>query len=939
MSDGLESANATHSAVSSHNHKFNPIDVTSPHVVYTVLGGFTVLFGMFSLFIREKMYIGEACLAFIFGVVVGPYGANIFNPRDWTKGNEDHVNEITLEITRVVLAIGVFAIGVELPKAYMAKHWKSLFFLLGPCMAYGWFVSAGIIYALIPALSFKSSLAVAAALTPTDPILAAAVIGGGWADKHVPTHLRHLLAAESGCNDGAAFPFLFIAIYLTIYDDVGLAIRDWILITWLYEIVLSVFLGALMGWLFRQVMKFCERKNLIDRQSYVAQYVSLAMFSNGVTTLIGSDDLLAAFASGAAFAWDGFFNRQTEATVFSSVIDLLFNVATFIYIGAWMPFDAFTNEILTLKPWRLIVIAILVLLLRRLPAILALYRWIPDIKTFREAVFAGHFGPMGVGAIFIATLAAKELGDVPETGPENQQQILAASIQPIVSFMVLCSIAVHGLSIPFFSLSKRVHTVRRTWSRQHSKEGSPEWAHGVRRADAPEGVVINQDATMPNGATGSASGSENEKTRIPDDEAERRARAIPDVLDGDVQSDDEESPTPSSRHRRPTHPAVLDATRYLDDHAAAHADGSLMPKGRILSKEWQEGPHLVIEHRAEDDDTGEVEVTVVRNAFASNEQLQLEREIKQFTVASELVKHEVQQHIESFGQQAQRKLGELLHRVSSSSLLGGSDPGHDKGKAKDSSDKEQDRGDIKIEVERPGDDDEWLDEPGQDQLKSSPHRARKTKRRTSVSSGQSGSPVIARPVPARRRGSASGNRPHVPPISTSNNSSSSGGTDIMSPDADTPSRGRMSAVPGRLRPRELSPARSIRFAISDDTAHDRDAPMPISPRATHHARSGSGLGLHRTQSNNGGSGLGLPRTASNQGGSGLGMSRTSSIQGGSGLALSRTSSIQGGSGLGLTRTSSAHGLGGSGVGLPSRTQTQSIGGENGTHTPQRKPTH
>jgi len=28
-------------------------------------------------------------------------------------------NTITLELTRVVLAIGVFAIGVELPKAYM----------------------------------------------------------------------------------------------------------------------------------------------------------------------------------------------------------------------------------------------------------------------------------------------------------------------------------------------------------------------------------------------------------------------------------------------------------------------------------------------------------------------------------------------------------------------------------------------------------------------------------------------------------------------------------------------------------------------------------------------------------------------------------------------------------------------------------------------------
>lgn len=96
-------------------------------------------------------------------------------------------------------------------------------------------MSAGLIFALIPGLSFLSSLAVAACLTPTDPILAAAVVGGKYADKHVPAHLRHLLAAESGCNDGAAFPFLFIAIYLVTQSSDRHAVEDWFLITWLCE--------------------------------------------------------------------------------------------------------------------------------------------------------------------------------------------------------------------------------------------------------------------------------------------------------------------------------------------------------------------------------------------------------------------------------------------------------------------------------------------------------------------------------------------------------------------------------------------------------------------------------------------------------------------------------------------------------------------------------
>ena len=50
---------------------------------------------------------------------------------------------------------------------------------------------AALIFALVPGLNFLSSLAVAACLTPTDPILAAAVIGGKYADKHVPAHIRY----------------------------------------------------------------------------------------------------------------------------------------------------------------------------------------------------------------------------------------------------------------------------------------------------------------------------------------------------------------------------------------------------------------------------------------------------------------------------------------------------------------------------------------------------------------------------------------------------------------------------------------------------------------------------------------------------------------------------------------------------------------------------
>lgn len=575
---------------------FHPLSVTSPHIIYACLGGFVVMFGMFSLFIREKLYIGEACWAFLFGVIIGPYGANLIDPRTWAGHDGVVSNAITLEFTRVVLAIGVFAIGVELPKAYMARHWKSLFFLLFPVMTWGWFVSAGLIYAFIPEMSFLSSLAVAACLTPTDPILAAAVVGGKYADKHVPAHLRHLLAAESGCNDGAAYPFLFISLYLILDATPGVAVRDWFLFLWLYQILLSVIFGSLIGFGFRHLMKFCERNDLIDRQSYVAQYVSLAFLTIGIMTMLGSDDLLAAFCCGTAFAWDGFFNRQTAESVFSSVIDLLFNVAAFVYVGAWMPFDSFTNATLKLSVWRLIVIAILILLLRRLPIMIVLYKFIPDVKTIREAVFSGHFGPIGIGAVYISTLAVESLPR-PNYPPTNQTEYLALTIQPIVSFMVLCSVATHGLSIPFFSLSRRVHSVgSRTLSR-HPPD--PEWALQTRVVSRPEDIVINRDhiSEMEKGEAGvstESSGTTSKRTSV--------GTAVPpaaiDTRSTEIAEEGEASPS-----------GTLTEEEFGKENP---------PDGSETELEWREGPHKVIERRRGPGQ--EVEIEVVRNAYDTQQE-------------------------------------------------------------------------------------------------------------------------------------------------------------------------------------------------------------------------------------------------------------------------------------------------------------------------------
>jgi NhaP-type Na+/H+ or K+/H+ antiporter len=53
----------------------------------------------------------------------------------------------------------------------------------------------------------------------------------------------------------------------------------------------------------------------------------------------------------------------------------------------------------TLSLGRLIILAVLILLFRRLPPIFAFSKWLTAIEKRGEIVFLGWFGPIGIGAL------------------------------------------------------------------------------------------------------------------------------------------------------------------------------------------------------------------------------------------------------------------------------------------------------------------------------------------------------------------------------------------------------------------------------------------------------------------------------------------------------------------------------------------------------------
>jgi hypothetical protein len=106
-------------------------------------------------------------------------------------------------------------------------------------------------------------------------------------------------------------------------------------------------------------------------------------------------------------------------------------------------------------------------------------------------------GPMGVGAIFIATLAVTELPPGDPDADTTQVDKLRDVLVPVVAFLVLSSVVTHGMSIPFFSLGRRVHSITYTWSRNASmdtrRDEEPAWTTHARRIIPGQQIVINRD--------------------------------------------------------------------------------------------------------------------------------------------------------------------------------------------------------------------------------------------------------------------------------------------------------------------------------------------------------------------------------------------------------------------------------------------------------------
>jgi NhaP-type Na+/H+ or K+/H+ antiporter len=239
---------------------------------------------------------------------------------------------------------------------------------------------------LVVGLPWAEAFLLGAALSPTDPVFAAAIVGR----EEVPRRLRHLLNVESGVNDGLALPVVVLLLAMV-------QVREAHVGTMLGELALGVILGVAVPWVAIRL----ERSRFF---SAIAIYQPLNAFAIGLlvfalASLTHANEFLADFAAGVTVA-----SMSTEVRgafhEFGEILAELLKLAALLVFGALIS-PGFLAEI----PPSGYALAVLVLIAVR-PIALGLALLGSELG-WREWVAAAWFGPKGFASVVYGMLILK----------------------------------------------------------------------------------------------------------------------------------------------------------------------------------------------------------------------------------------------------------------------------------------------------------------------------------------------------------------------------------------------------------------------------------------------------------------------------------------------------------------------------------------------------
>lgn len=382
----------------------------------------------------SRFPISLAMICVGLGVAIFSLDVLSFNPdpRTW--------DTMTERLTELVVIISLMGAGLKLDRPVSLKGWGPTWRLLAIAMpltiaATAWLGVVGLGFTLAMALLLG------AAMAPTDPVLASDVQTGPPKSGE-ENEVRFNLTAEAGLNDALAFPFVNLAILLSLSGAAvwtGQGLAEWAAV----DVVWKLVAGAAMGWAVGKAMGwliFQAHNKGISRHADGLVAIGATFIAYAATELAHGYGFLAVFVCAltirASEREDDFHEEMHD---FAEQIERLLMMLLLVLFGG-----ALANGLLDALTWTDALVGLAVLFIVR--PVVGYLSLIGTPLPQRDRVMLAYLGIRGLGSVYYLAygLSHGDFGD-------------SERIWAITGFIILVSIIVHGITAtPLMALLERL---------------------------------------------------------------------------------------------------------------------------------------------------------------------------------------------------------------------------------------------------------------------------------------------------------------------------------------------------------------------------------------------------------------------------------------------------------------------------------------------------
>jgi NhaP-type Na+/H+ or K+/H+ antiporter len=372
-------------------------------------------------FSASVIYLGLGLLA---ALVVGLTGS------DWIDPIEDA--SLLEHMSEIAIVVALFSAGLKVERSLRRAEWTAVLRLLLVAMPLT--IGAVALFGVhVMGLGLGTAVLLGAMLAPTDPVLAGDLGIGppGEEEGEQESEPRFAVTAEAGLNDGLAFPFVFLGLFIVERSGTGW-LGEWLAADVVYGIAAGLAIGGAGGWLFAWLaVRLRDRQFLATiLDGWLALAAVLLLY--GVAETAGGYGFLAAFAGGLGFRRyerDHEVNRRVHDG--AELLEKFGELALILLLGSMV--TAHGLEEPGLDGWLLV--PLLIFVIRPLTVLVALIG--SRVRWPNERAFVAWFGVRGVGSLFYATFV---IGSGVVAAGEAERLFW------VVAVCVLVSIVVHGVT-------------------------------------------------------------------------------------------------------------------------------------------------------------------------------------------------------------------------------------------------------------------------------------------------------------------------------------------------------------------------------------------------------------------------------------------------------------------------------------------------------------